>query len=99
MRMLKTQLVQDDVVIVEPAIRTKVAWARPERAGRKANSKSTCEVQALRTANALRERQPSVPFSAMLVVSCMVPITLKVAKAISPQAPDPLADRDDPDDP
>ena len=64
MRMLKTQLVHDLVFIVEPTIRTKVAWARPERAGRKANSKSTCEVQDLRTANALRKRQPSVPFSA-----------------------------------
>ena len=65
MRMLKTQLIHDLVFIVEPTIRTKVAWARPERAGRKANSKSTCEVQDLRTANALRKRQPSVPFSAM----------------------------------
>ena len=64
MRMLKTQLVHDLVFIVEPTIRTKVAWARPERAGRKANSKSTCEVQDLRTANALRKRQPSVPFLA-----------------------------------
>jgi len=63
--MLKAQLVRDLVFLVEPTIRTKVAWAGPERAGRKANSKSTCEVQALRTANALRERQPSVPFSAM----------------------------------
>ena len=62
MRMLKAQLVRDLVFLVEPTIRTKVAWAGPERAGRKANSKSTCEVQALRTANALRERQPSVPF-------------------------------------
>ena len=60
--MLKAQLVRDLVFLVEPTIRTKVAWAGPERAGRKANSKSTCEVQALRTANALRERQPSVPF-------------------------------------
>ena len=62
MRMLKTQLIHDLVFIVEPTIRTKVAWARPERAGRKANSKSTCEVQDLHTANALRKRQPSVPF-------------------------------------
>ena len=68
MSMLKTHLVQDLVSAVEPTIRTKVAWARPERAGRKANSKSTCEVQDLRTANALRKRQPSVPFSAMLFV-------------------------------
>ena len=69
MRMLKTQLIHDLVFIVEPTIRTKVAWARPERAGRKANSKSTCEVQDLRTANALRKRQPSVPFSATLLQS------------------------------
>ena len=71
MRMLKTQLVHDLVFIVEPTIRTKVAWARPERAGRKANSKSTCEVQDLRTANTLRKRQPSVPFSAMLCFSAV----------------------------
>ena len=33
-------------------MRTKVAWAKPERAGGDTNSKSTCEVQALRTVNA-----------------------------------------------
>ena len=49
MRMLKTQLVQDVVFIVEPTMHTKVAWARPECAGRNTNSKSTCEVHALRT--------------------------------------------------
>ena len=70
MRMLKAQLVRDlDLAfLVEPTIHTKVAWAGPERAGRKANSKSTCEVQALRTANALRERQPSVPFQRRVLV-------------------------------
>ena len=45
MRMLKAQLVRDLVFLVEPTISAKVAWAGPERAGRKANSKSTCEVQ------------------------------------------------------
>jgi hypothetical protein len=39
--MLKTQLVQDLVSTVEPTMRTKVAWAEPERAGREANSKDT----------------------------------------------------------
>ena len=73
MRMLKAQLVRDLVFLVEPTIRTKVAWAGPERAGRKANSKSTCEVQALRTANALREQQPSIPISAMNVNSLLLP--------------------------
>ena len=52
MCMLKTQLVQDLVSTVEPTMRTKVAWARPECAGRNTNSKSTCEVQALRTVKA-----------------------------------------------
>ena len=56
MRMLKPQLVQDLVFIVEPTMRTKVAWARPERAGRDTNSKSTCKVHALRTVSALRAR-------------------------------------------
>ena len=73
--MLKAQLVRDLVFLVEPTIHAKVAWAGPERAGRKANSKSTCEVQALRTANALRERQPSVPFSA---IACVYIHNLKV---------------------
>ena len=62
MRMLKPQVVQDLVFIVEPTMRTKVAWARPKHARGDKNSKSTCEVQALRTVNALRERQPYVPF-------------------------------------
>ena len=48
MRMLKKTSRRDHVLILEPTMRTKVAWAEPERAGREANSKSTCEVQALR---------------------------------------------------
>ena len=56
MSMLKTHLVQDLVSAVEPTIRTKVAWARPECAGRNTNSKSTCEVHALRTVSTLRAR-------------------------------------------
>ena len=61
MSMLKTHLVQDLVSAVEPTIRTKVAWARPECAGRNTNSKSTCEVQALRTVKA-EERGLASPF-------------------------------------
>ena len=66
MRMLKTQLIHDLVFIVEPTIRTKVAWARPECAGRNTNSKSTCEVQALRTVKA-EERGLASPFQRGLV--------------------------------
>ena len=56
MRMLKTQLVQDLVSTVEPTMRTKMAWAKPKRAGRDTNSKSTCEVHAIRSVNVLPAR-------------------------------------------
>ena len=62
MRLLKKISRRDLVLILEPTMRTKVAWAKPKHAQRDTNSKSTCEVQALRTVNALRERQPYVPF-------------------------------------
>ena len=50
MRVLKKTPRRDLVLNLEPTMRTKVAWAEPERVGREANSKSTCEVKALRAA-------------------------------------------------
>ena len=40
-------LCRDLVLVLEPTTCTEVAWAKPEHAEKKANSKSTGEVQAL----------------------------------------------------
>ena len=40
-------LCRDLVLVLEPTMCTKVAWAEPEHAGKEGNSKSTGEVEAL----------------------------------------------------
>ena len=39
-------LCRDLVFVLEPTMCTKVAWAKPEHAGKEGNSKSTGEVEA-----------------------------------------------------
>ena len=46
-------LCRDLVLVLEPTMCTKVAWAEPEHAGKEANSKSTGEVQALSYSRAM----------------------------------------------
>ena len=54
MRVLKKTLRRDLVLVLEPAMCTKVAWAEPEHAGKEAKSKSTGEVQALSYSRAMQ---------------------------------------------
>ena len=45
---------RDLVLVLEPTMCTKVAWAEPEHAGEEANSKSTGEVEALTYSRAMQ---------------------------------------------
>ena len=47
-------LCQDLVLVLEPTMCTKVAWAEPEHAGKEGNSKSTGEVEALTYSRAMQ---------------------------------------------
>ena len=47
-------LCRDLVLVLEPTMCTKVAWAEPEHAGKEANSKSTGEVKALSYSRAMQ---------------------------------------------
>ena len=49
---------RDLVLVLEPTMSTKVAWAEPDHAGKEANSKSTGEVQALSYSRAVHDRNP-----------------------------------------